>query len=134
LQGSTWTVRRSQYCTRALKDRRQGYNSPRWPCSSYVEGNPVNYTDPSGKFIQLLLPLAFGGLIGAATSRFVAGRTWDMAHAGECGCEAQIWADGVDRNSFIAEEALRGAALGVVFTGVLLCSIRPLLLVPVLSP
>jgi RHS repeat-associated protein len=81
----------------------------------YVHGNPVMWTDPSGRIPFLLLAaIAAGFGAGAFVGGQTAGHTWDLARSGACGCEAQRWAQSTSREAFVNENATTGAAFGVV--------------------
>ncbi len=94
--------------------------------SSYTEGNPVNYTDPSGEIIPLVAGLmaiagtTLGGAllgfgVGGAVAGIMATCSYDWAVTGRCGCERQQQMLQVDRSTFIGESMLMGAAVGALF-------------------
>jgi RHS repeat-associated protein len=87
---------------------------------SYVEGNPVNYTDPSGQFIwgalAVLAGAVAGGIAGYVSSHAIAYNVlYPLIESGACGCEAKQRVQG-KRNEFATEvamhEILPGAVLG----------------------
>ncbi|MEP7284584.1 MAG: RHS repeat-associated core domain-containing protein [Chloroflexota bacterium] len=84
---------------------------------SYVEGNPVNYTDPSGEFLPILLGIAGATAFGAAFGAFAALGMYEAALRGDCGCDKKQWAQHTDRNTFLTQAALAGAAFGFGFAG-----------------
>jgi RHS repeat-associated protein len=80
---------------------------------TYVEGNPVNYTDPSGKFVFMyfLAKAAIGAGAGAVLTAIV----YDAAARGDCGCAYQDWTQQTDRAQFILEGAFWGGVGGGLF-------------------
>jgi len=84
----------------------------------YVHGNPVNLTDPSGMFAQILVGalggLAFGTIMGYAQGTLL----YHMSISGACGCEKQQEASRIGQSEFIRQSTLVGAALGAVMGAV----------------
>ena len=79
---------------------------------SYVEGNPVNYTDPSGKFLGTLIGGIVGGLVGAISSAVVIGELYNLAKNNKCGCDMKRWADNTDIVQVQTQAALSGGLMG----------------------
>lgn len=89
---------------------------------SYVHGNPVNLTDPSGKFAQIIAGGVVGGLLGGFIG-FMFGRyqsivTYDLTMAGHCGCQRKQALQGVSREDFVRNSQTWGAGLGAAFGAV----------------
>jgi RHS repeat-associated protein len=94
---------------------------------SYAENNPANWTDPSGKFVNLAFTLGatvLGGIVGGLSSYFFANQLFDMAKNGECGCQRKEWAysmlmSGQKQNylnTVTRIGAMSGAAFGALAT------------------
>lgn len=76
---------------------------------SYVEANPVNYTDPSGKFIfGGIFGAIAGGVIGAIGAKIM----FQMALDNKCGCRLWQWAQHENVNDLMVRAAAMGAVLG----------------------
>ena len=86
----------------------------------YAHGNPVNWTDPSGEFPFLLL--AVGAGIGAAIGAAIGVRLWDLANAGECGCEGRDWARNTDKGQWVLQQSLVAGIAALVGTGAAILS------------
>jgi RHS repeat-associated protein len=94
---------------------------------SYVEGNPTNWTDHSGEFLNIIAGIAFGAIGGAIGGGFFAGMLYDMAYANQCGCPRKEWAERTDRAGFIYQSAVIGSVLGGIFGGIGASGIAPAL-------
>lgn len=87
---------------------------------SYVNGNPVNVTDPSGQIaiVDDLIGIAaiavVGGLIAATVSSLHAMAIYDMAMTGACGCDVQRQLNQIGRDEFINQAAEQGLFWGSV--------------------
>jgi RHS repeat-associated protein len=96
---------------------------------TYVEGNPVNYTDPRGKFINVLLGATVGFLSGLVTSHLYADFIYREMASGRCDCQLEQLANDIPYwdfvNAYESEGAKWGAALGA------LASLGPLALIGV---
>ncbi|MCA0454327.1 MAG: RHS repeat-associated core domain-containing protein [Chloroflexi bacterium] len=91
---------------------------------SYVEGNPVNYTDPSGKFLNFFIGAAIGAVVGAATSYAYANSLYNLATSGNCGCDIKQQIEKIGHGQFVGDAVINGVVVGAV-TGVI-ASIAPL--------
>ncbi|MEP7286598.1 MAG: RHS repeat-associated core domain-containing protein [Chloroflexota bacterium] len=72
---------------------------------SYVEGNPSNWTDPSGEFIWLLALVAAEAAVGAIIGGNIAGlhamAMYDQAIQCHCGKDMHDWAMSHNRQDVI---------------------------------
>jgi RHS repeat-associated protein len=105
------------------KDSWQGdYTRPlsfnKW---NYVESNPINLTDASGRnpaVLAILLPIVAGGAIGFVAGAAVGGVygkcTYQWALAGECGCDIQQQALLMTEYEWIRTNALAAGIIGGV--------------------
>jgi RHS repeat-associated protein len=91
---------------------------------SYAEGNPTTYSDPSGKFINILIGAIGGGITGAAFAAVAAGAHYWAAKSGACGCELKSWADRTDPDKYMEDAVKQGALMGAAFGA--LASLGPL--------
>jgi len=78
---------------------------------TYAEGNPVNFTDPSGEVIPLVGAL-IGGTIGGFGAGSMAAQFYDMAKSCQCGKTWKNWADRTNKWKFIATAAATGGLVG----------------------
>ena len=78
---------------------------------TYAEGNPVNFTDPSGELIPLIGALV-GGTIGGFGAGYYAAQLYDMAKSCQCGKSWRQWADHTNKWKFIATAAAAGGLVG----------------------
>jgi RHS repeat-associated protein len=83
---------------------------------TYVEGNPVNYTDPSGEFL-FLLTAAAGLLAGQAYGTVIGNATFNMMEAGQCGCRGRELAQAIGRQQFVGHFEERGRFWGAITGG-----------------
>ena len=82
---------------------------------SYVEGNPVNYTDPSGEFIGGLIGGAIGFIGGHILGNVIGNAMYNMMEPGQCGCDVkrQVKAAGQKgRDEFIGQMEKSGREFG----------------------
>jgi len=81
---------------------------------SYVHGNPVNLTDPSGEFVELIVGaigvIAVTAIAGAVVGAAVTAILYAVAVSGVCGCQMK---EEVQKRNFI-DEVLKGAGAGAI--------------------
>ncbi|MEO1443738.1 MAG: polymorphic toxin-type HINT domain-containing protein, partial [Chloroflexota bacterium] len=83
---------------------------------SYVHGNPINLTDPSGRFpgAHILAGIAAGASIGAAAGSALGAAMYTIQLRGDCGCERQQEAMEQGRGAFMRRYAGEGAKIGAM--------------------
>ncbi|MDX1994222.1 MAG: RHS repeat-associated core domain-containing protein [bacterium] len=84
---------------------------------SYVEGNPVNYTDPSGQALPLFVlggAALAGAAIGGLSSAALASNLYDLAKNCQCGEWWRDWANRTNKTRFVLAAAALGAVGGAV--------------------
>ena len=79
---------------------------------SYVHGNPVNLTDPSGMIAQFLVGalggLALGTIMGYAQGTML----YHLAATGQCDCDMQKQATQMGQSEFVRQSTIVGALMG----------------------
>jgi len=84
---------------------------------TYAEGNPVNFTDPSGEFINIpgaILGGIGGGITGYFLGRAFAGRLYELAKNCKCGKDLKNWADATNKSQFVNQTAREAAKWGAI--------------------
>ena len=90
---------------------------------SYVHGNPIMHTDPSGRIaIGAIAGAALGGLIGGAFGwafgHLIGEGLWYRVNRGDCGCRRQRQLENTTRQEFVRTtrrvSAIMGALLGAL--------------------
>jgi RHS repeat-associated protein len=84
----------------------------------YANNNPLLFTDPSGRFPQIIALSALGGLLGGVASGVLAAAFYDMALTGDCGCD--MWEEAISstKGGWVAKFAAFGALIRAVATAV----------------
>lgn len=94
---------------------------------SYVEGNPVNYADPSGRIAPLLAGILWvlggtiaRGVVGGVGGFIYAGVIYDLmaADGAPCGCDAKLFTQSISKADFQVATAVQGAFTGAVLGGI----------------
>jgi|GEM_PF-4554945 len=86
---------------------------------TYAEGNPVNFTDPSGEFIFGPWGALIGGVAGAAIGGLL---SWGFAEGiylraerGDCGCPLKEKVREMGKAAFIRRAVIEGVWMGATF-------------------
>ena len=99
-------------------DNQQPISYNKWV---YGNTNPIKYTDPSGHtpaIVAALLPSIVGGaagfLAGAAAGGIYGACVYELALAGQCGCDMQQQALSMTRQDWVSAHALGAGIIGGV--------------------
>jgi len=101
----------------------QPYNPQTLNRYTYCDNNPLNYTDPSGHFWNIIIGAIVGAIIGAITAAVTGQNIWKGALTGAISgalFSLMPGAGTLSSNFFanVALHAVRGAAIGAVVGGI----------------
>ncbi len=84
----------------------------------YVEGNPTNWTDPSGEILPFIATALGGAAIGGFISGFIGyaqgSALWHATMAGQCGCQAQQQVQEMGFSGFVTQFSKAGFLMGAL--------------------
>lgn len=94
---------------------------------SYTEGNPTNWIDPAGEFVNVLGGVVLGSITGAILGYANAVTTYELGITGKCGCEMQKQLTDMGPGAYMKESLAMGILFGAAIGALISFPLAPIL-------